>query len=113
MASVLNVFKTYTANLTTTGSTVYTAPAGYTTVVLMAQVSNIGNSSVTITANYVPIAAPSSPTTIISGIQIPTNDAVNLMSGRLILMTGDSVFITASSNNAAQALFSVLETLNQ
>ena len=38
--ALLNVFKTVTAVLTTSSVTLYTAPAGYTSIILMAQVSN-------------------------------------------------------------------------
>ena len=42
MAAIpLNTFKTTTFNLTTNFQSVYTVPVGVTTVVLLAQVSNI------------------------------------------------------------------------
>ena len=41
----LNVFKTIALPVTTVANTVYTCPAGVTTVVLLAQVSNVNTSS--------------------------------------------------------------------
>jgi hypothetical protein len=54
MAAIpLNTFKTVTLDLTTNAQTVYTCPVSVTTVVLLAQVSNINTtSSITVSANF-------------------------------------------------------------
>jgi hypothetical protein len=109
MAVAINIFKTVTANVTTGGSTVYTAPAGYTTVILLAQVSNTGNALLTVTSDHVRSGAA---TNIITAAPLPTADAINLISGKLILQTGDSITVAASANNSAQMLLSILETAN-
>jgi len=109
MSAALNTFKTYTANLTTSSTTIYTAPSGYTTVVLLAQVSNISNNTITIASSHLRGIVP---TVLITGAQVPINDAINLLSGKLVLQTGDSITATASANNSAQAILSILETLN-
>ena len=109
MAQALNVFKTITANVTTSSSTVYTAPTGYSTVVLLAQVSNTGATTLTVSANHV---RSGNPTNIITNTPLPTADAVSLLSGKLILQTGDSINVSASANNSAQLLLSILETAN-
>jgi hypothetical protein len=109
MAAPLNIFKTETGNLTTISSTIYTVPSGYTTVALLAQVSNTSNDTVGVTALHVRSTVS---TTIISNVQIPVNDAVNLLTGKLILQTGDSVAIRCSANSSAQILLSILETAN-
>ena len=109
MAVAINIFKTVTANVTTTSSTVYTAPLGYTTVVLMAQVSNTGNTLLTVTSNHV---RSTTTTNIITAAPLPTSDAISLLSGKLILQTGDSITVAASANNSAQMLLSILETAN-
>jgi hypothetical protein len=110
MPSALNTFKTYTANVTTTTTSIYTTPTGYTSVILLAQVSNISGNTITVAANHV---RSSIPTAIITGASIPVNDAVNLLSGKLVLQTGDSISVSSSADNSAQAILSVLETLNQ
>ena len=48
MSGALNVFKTITANVTTTPTNVYSTPLGYSTVVLLAQVANTGNGTIEI-----------------------------------------------------------------
>jgi hypothetical protein len=109
MAQALNVFKTITANVTTSSTTVYTAPIGYSTVVLLAQVSNIGASAITVSSNHI---RSGNPTNIITNTPLPISDAVTLLSGKLILQTGDSINVSASANNSAQMLLSILETAN-
>lgn len=109
MAVALNLFKTITANVTTTGESVYTAPTGYTTVVLMAQVSNTGNAMVTVTADHV---RSSNHTNIITDGELPPNDALNLLSGKMILQTSDSFYVRGSANDTAQLILSILETAN-
>ena len=109
MAIAINLFKTVTANVTTTGTSVYTAPAGYTTVVLLAQVSNIGSTLLTVSANHV---RSGTSTNIITNAVLPVSDAISLLSGKLILQTGDSIAVSASANNSSQMLLSILETAN-
>lgn len=109
MAVAINIFKTVTANVTTTSTSVYTAPLGYTTVVLMAQVSNTGLSTLTVSSDHVRSGVP---TNIITNAALPKSDAISLVSGKLILQTGDSITVAASANNSAQLLLSILETAN-
>ncbi len=45
----LNTFRTKAFELTTASQTIYTTPAGLTTIVLGAQASNISNTAATIT----------------------------------------------------------------
>ena len=49
----LNRFQTETAILTTSDQTIYTAPAGYTGIILYAHVTNYGASATTITCKHV------------------------------------------------------------
>lgn len=109
MAQALNIFKTITANVTTSSTSIYTAPTGYSTVVLLAQVSNIGASTITVSSDHV---RSGNPTNIITATPLPVADAVTLLTGKLILQTGDSIRISASANNSAQLLLSILETAN-
>ena len=116
-AAAVNNFKTYTKVVGLTTDTVYTAPAGYVGVFLLAQCSNISTSTQTITCNHnrvssgVPVV-----TEIVKDFSIPPNDAANLLNGRLILETGDFLTISGSaSDTPAKIKFiaSVLETSNQ
>ena len=49
MALALNIFKTVTSVVSTSATEVYTAPVGYSGVVLLAQVANISASSYDVT----------------------------------------------------------------
>lgn len=109
MAIAINVFKTVTANVTTVGTEVYTAPSGYTAVVLLAHVSNISNNTITVTSDHVRSGVP---TNLLTAAPLPANDAMTLLSGKMILQTGDKLSIRASANAAAQLTLSVLETAN-
>lgn len=105
----LNLFRNVTANLSTTNTTLYTAPITSTSILLMAQITNITTSSanVTFVLNNV-----SSNTELAFNLSVPPNDAVNVLAGKLVLQNGHSVFASASANSTLKATLSVLETLN-
>lgn len=105
----LNTFKTIVANVTTAANTVYTAPAGVTTVVLLAQVSNIDTSTVTVTASH---RRGANTTRLIANVNIPIKDAGSLLTGKLVLEAGDGFSIQADRLNAAELTLSILETAN-
>jgi hypothetical protein len=108
MAAVLNNFRTTLEDLTTTTANVYTPPVGYSTVVLMAQVSNTGNSTVQISAG---INRSNNYTSLINLASVPVNDAITVLTGRLILNFGDTLQFTSSANASSQLVLSYLETL--
>lgn len=105
----LNSFKTIIANVTNASNTVYTAPPGVTTVVLLAQVSNIDNSTVTVTAAH---KRGANTTRLIANVKIPIQDAGSLLTGKLVLEAGDGFSIQADRINAAELTLSILETAN-
>lgn len=109
MALALNVFKTITAVVSTSPTIVYTAPVGYTGVVLLAQIANISASAYDVTLIH---RRSSTDTEMLKNYPIPGNDTVNLLSGKLVLESGDKLVL--SGNNATNLKFisSVLETLN-
>jgi hypothetical protein len=124
----LNTFKTKTAVLSTsTSTTVYVAPIGVTSIILMAQVSNIDTVSdhnVTFAHKrrfrVLPDAQgnnaqdPNVVTELVSGFLIPSQDSGALITGKLIVESQDSII--AYGNDATGKLklvLSVLETANQ
>ena len=109
MALALNRFKTYTKQLTTSGQTIYTAPTGYTGIILYAHVTNYGASATTITMAHV---RSSTTTQIINAANVPVNDAYIPLDGKLVLETSDYVTATAGANSTLKILVSVLETAN-
>jgi len=108
MAAALNNFRTITANLTTSIANVYTAPQGYSTVVLLAQVSNLTGNTVAVSGNIYKLGGNS--VSLVKNAQLPSQDSINLVGGRLILQTGDSFAAGANLANSTQLVLSVLET---
>ena len=109
MASVLNVFKTVTAELTTSSATLYTAPTGYTTVILMAQISNVTTSSAKVTFSHFD---GSTTTELLKDFGVPANDAASATTGKLVMQTGNSITASSDTGSALKVVLSVLETLN-
>lgn len=111
MSGALNIFKTVTANITTTPTSVYTPPIGYATVVLLAQISNIDSANtIQVTADLTRSGGNVS-TTLVKNISVPVDDAINVLTGRLILNYGDSFDVSATANASSQLTLSLLETL--
>lgn len=109
MADTLNIFRTVTAELSTVPTTLYTAPAGYTSIILMAQVTNVTSSTKTITFSHY---SDSTTTELLKDFAIPANDAASATTGKLVIETGDSVQASASATSSVKVVLSILETLN-
>ena len=109
MALALNRFKVYTKELTTSGQTIYTAPTGYTAIVLYAHVTNYGSSATTLTCSHV---RTSTTTEIIKEASVPVNDAYIPLDGKLVLETSDYITALAGANSTLKIIVSVLETAN-
>ena len=108
MPAALNNFRTTLANVTTTTGNIYTPPVGYSTVVLMAQVSNNGNNTIQISSG---VYRSGNATSLIKEASVPVNDAITVLTGRLILNYGDTLQFTSSDDTSAQLVLSYLETL--
>jgi len=112
MATPLNVFKTVTFDITTSNTVVYTAPTGFTGIVLMAQVANVASTSTeTVTFSHYDTSA-AVETELVKTFNIPEADAASLLTGKLILEDGDSVKAVASANSTFKLTLSILESLN-
>ncbi len=109
MALALNRFKVYTKELTTSSQTIYTAPTGYTAIVLYAHVTNYGSSATTLTCSHV---RTSTTTEIIKEASVPVNDAYIPLDGKLVLETSDYITSLAGANSTLKIIVSVLETAN-
>lgn len=105
----LNRFQTETLEVSTSEQTIYTAPVGYTAIVLYAHISNYGIVDSTVTMSHV---RGGTNTEIIKGANVPINDALIPISGKLVLETNDSIKITASQDNTLKVILSILETAN-
>lgn len=113
MALALNVFKTITTVASTSPVGIYTAPVGYTGVVLLAQAANIGSGTNTVSFSHQRTLSGIAVTTeIIKNFPISVSDTANLLAGKLVLESGDALILSASSGTDIKFLGSILETLN-
>ena len=94
----------------------YQAPQGVTSIVIMMQVSNIDPTSTAVHAvtlwhwQY----RTQQFTTLIRNYQIPSQDAASLVTGKLVLETGDQLYIASTTTGTyLQMLTSIIETANQ
>lgn len=121
----LNTFKTKTAVLTTnSNATVYTAPVGTTSICLMAQIANTSTSTVNVTFVHhrnIPILPDAqgngaqvgnTDSILVKDFGLPGNDAVNVLSGKLIIETLDSIRAFTDTPGACTLVLSILESAN-
>lgn len=124
----LNTFKTKTAMLgVSTGSaaTVYTAPVGVTSIVLMAQVANVSsqtqyinvihhrNRPVLADAQGFGAQAANIDSFLVRQFAIPEGDSASVLTGKLIIETLDSIRAYSTSTSTCQLVLSILETANE
>ena len=110
MALKLNVFQTIPYVAPTGGAVgIYTAPVGYTGVVLLAQAANVGTVTRTVSLSHKRDAVT---TEIVKGLPVQASDTANLLPGKLVLETGDVLMLSANDASDIKFLGSVLETLN-
>jgi hypothetical protein len=113
MALALNVFRTITKIATTSPVGIYTAPVGYTGVILLAQAANIGNNTETVSFSHQrTITGIAVTTEILKQFPISSSDTANLLAGKLVLESGDVLVLSATSGTNIKFLGSILETLN-
>lgn len=113
MALALNVFKTVTKIASTSSVGIYTAPIGYTGVVLLAQVTNIDSLPHTVSFSHQRTTAGVAVTTeILRDFVIPGNDSANLLAGKLVLEEKDVLVLSANTSTGIKFIGSILETLN-
>ena len=109
MALPLNVYKTLTGITSTSPETIYTAPVAYTGVVLLGQVANIGNNTEQVLFSYV---KPSETTELIPNSPVSSEDTIKLLTGKLFVLSGESLQLSGTNGTDLKYTFSILETLN-
>lgn len=113
MALPSNVFKTIIKVVSLTNEVIYTAPTGYTGVVLLAQITNIGNQTQTVSFSHRRMVNSVETTTeIIKNYPISSNDTLSLLTGKLALESDDEILISGSNSTDLKFISSILETLN-
>ena len=113
MAAVaVNNFKTVTHSLSTGAPTViYTAPTGYTSVFLLLQITNTDSQTQKFSLYH---RRESTDTALQLDSPIVSKDSLDVLPGKLVLQTGDSIIVQSNANNQeVKFIASVLETLNQ
>jgi hypothetical protein len=104
-----NTFKSYpTANISTSGNTVYTVPAATQSVGVGLVISNKITSPI---AANVTITRSSNTYYIIANATVPVGGSLVVagVDQKMVMQANDIVTITSSANNASDVWFSVLE----
>lgn len=109
MALPLNVYKTLTGITSTSPETVYTAPVGYTGVVLLAQVANISSNTEQVLFSYI---KPTETTELVPNSPVSGEDAIKLLTGKLFVLSGESLELSGTNGTDLKYTLSILETLN-
>lgn len=114
-AAAVNNFRTVTKVVGLTIEEIYRAPVGFVGVFLLAQCSNVGSETQTISFFHNRNVAGEGivTTEIVKDFAIPGNDTVNLLPGKLVLETDDFITISGSSDTDLKFITSILETSNQ
>lgn len=108
-AAAVNVFKTITHVVGVNTVGIYTAPVAYTGVMLLAQVTNVGSETQTVSFGH---RRSGTDTEIVKNLSIPASDTANLLAGKLVIESGDSLTMIGSTSTDLKYLSSVLETSN-
>jgi hypothetical protein len=114
-AAAVNNFRTVTKVVGITTDVIYEAPVGFVGVFLLAQCSNVGSTtqSISFYHNRNVSGVGTVITEIVKNFELPPNDTANLLPGKLVLETGDFISISGSSATNLKFLTSILETSNQ
>ena len=107
---------------------VYTAPPGTTGIILYMQIANTnGSNTFSASAWHYRLVTTYNPsiiqtpvfTTIVNDIPCPINDSRLMLGGKLVLETGDQLYVSGTDTSATptsgflQLIVSVLESANQ
>jgi hypothetical protein len=108
----LNTFKTYTRVVDDTEYIVYTAPLGITAIVLMAQITNLTNLTQEVNFFHVreTLNQGTVTTEIVVNYPVPGYDTLSLLSGKLVLESGDSISVSSNASSGTKFICSILET---
>jgi hypothetical protein len=107
VASPLNTFKSYAADITTVPTNIYTCPVETTAIVLLAQATNI---DATNSGNITFYSSMNGNTELAKNFTIPVGDSAALLSGKLVIEAGNSLGVYANANSVLKITLSILET---
>ena len=107
----LNSFVTETATLSTANVAMYVTPAGFTSIVLMGQITNVTSSATQVTAWLKSNTGVS--TELAKNFDVPGYDATSVTVGKLVIPEAYTLVLVAAENDKLKATFSILETSNE
>lgn len=113
MAAVaLNTFKTIRHLVTDSTVGIYTAPIGVASIVLYAQATHVTNNEQIYFVNFAHARPSDDPIDfeIIKDGPVLPNDALNLLTGRLVLETNDELRVSGNTTGNVKVVVSILET---
>ena len=106
-ALALNTYKTVRSLVTTGITTVYTVPNGVSSIHLFSVVSNVSTGIATVTVFH---NRAGDSYELIKNARIPATEALNPVSGSLVLEVGDTIEIQGSTDNTMKFVVSILES---
>ena len=100
-------------NVTTTGSnydTLYTAPAGATSIILGLALANKTTSSVTVKVQVADASGSNPVIQLLEDVSIPANTTLEVLGGqKYVLEAGDILKVQAGTGTAIDAFLGVME----
>ena len=115
MAVALNVFKTVRGTIPLPVNNapveIYTPDAGYTGIVLMAQITNITGAVAQVTVTtYNPNDLVNTEVELLKSFDVPPRDAVSATIGKLVVAENTKIRISSNVANALKYTLSILES---
>ena len=104
-----NTFKNTGAALTSSLTTYYTVPAATTSIVLLAQATNVDNSAAQAVTFCWYDSSGGTKYDMVKALSVPANAAVGLIAGKLVLETGDYLQASSTASSLIELSLSVLE----
>jgi hypothetical protein len=104
-----NSFKSVNTVITTVNEVIYTAPPGFTTIVINAQLANTSELDVNCTFSYVE-SSSGSETNLIRDFRVRGNQSQSAIMGRLVINENDSIKCRSNIDAPIRLSLSLLET---
>lgn len=113
--AAVNNFRTVTKVVGIATEVVYEAPVGFVGVVLLAQVANLDSAEHTFSMyhNREVAGIGTVSTELLKDFQVIRNDTANVLAGKLVLETGDTISVSGTGTDKLKFVTSILETFNQ
>ena len=104
-----NTFKNTGAALTSSLVTYYTTPGSTTTIVLLAQLTNVDNSGAQAGTVCWYDSSAGTKYDLVKAVSVPSNAAVGVIAGKLVLEAGDYIQASSTASSLLELSLSMLE----